>query len=186
MYTWMRRTNWANCQVMVKAKLQKVAMSLHDIVVSYNGNRGYCGYCGTYHTMKMNSSLWKWETWWDIWRQVEQSHWKIPCWYWPGSDPHYQTENKVIMDGKSVLHGTKRRVKEIESNSVHELMRMAKKVYIEWDDVKVMLWKMKKVNVISLGENNAWEKVKVNVISSGENHDWEKVNAYIVLHNNGG
>ena len=50
-----------------------------------------------------------------------------------------------------------------------------------------MLWKMKKVNVISLGENNAWEKVKVNVISSGENHDWEKVkvNAHILLYNYG-
>ena len=74
-------------------------------------------YCGTYQTMEMILSLWKWETWWDIWWQDEQSHWKIPCWYWPGSDPRYQTENKVIVDGKSKLLGTKRWVKENESNS---------------------------------------------------------------------
>ena len=94
------------------------------------------------------------------------------------------------MDGKSELLGTKRRVKEIESNSastdVHGKNKMTvilsteniektekklKVADIDKDDVKVILWKMKESECISLGENNAWEKVKVNVISLGQNHD---------------
>ena len=58
---------------------------------------------------------------------------------------------------------------------------------IDKDDVKVILWKMKESECISLGENNAWEKVKANVIFLGENHYQEKVkvNANILLHNVG-
>ena len=61
MYTWMRRTNWANCQVMVKAKLQKVDMSLHDIVVHIKQWKWYwvcgSGKPGEIYDGKMNSLI---------------------------------------------------------------------------------------------------------------------------------